>query len=172
MKITSMEEYGLRCLVQVAKHGDKEPISAQDIAELEGISVAYAQKILRALNKGDLVQSVRGASGGYTLAREMDDISLGDAIRVLGGMLQLDHICEKHTGEQDVCLHASQCSIRPVWGSLTEFIMRTFDTIPLALLMRSEREVKSALMAMVPAPVETPSEGLSCPLEQRVSTNM
>lgn len=167
MKITSMEEYGLRCLVQIARvaSGDRL-VSAQDIADSEGISLAYTQKILRVLHRGELVRSVRGAAGGYELARGVDDIALGDAIRVLGGALELEHICERHTGEQDVCRHASECSIRPVWGSLSSFVMRTFDAIPLSLLLESEQEVESTLSKMLPTTLSTHQAFVSCPLDE------
>lgn len=154
MKITSMEEYGLRCLLRVARQEEGEPISAQDIAEREGISMSYTQKLLRALTAGELLVSYRGAQGGYALARPVDTITLGDAIRVLGGMIELDHICEKHTGEQDVCQNAESCSLRPVWSCLSEFIVRTFDAIPLSMLLRDEEEVAARLMQLVPRRVD------------------
>ena len=167
MKITSMEEYGLRCLVQIARAAVSERlVSAQDIADSEGISLAYTQKILRVLHRGELVRSVRGASGGYELAREVGAITLGDAIRVLGGALELEHICERHTGEQAVCCHASACSIRPVWGSLSTFVMRTFDAVPLTLLLGSEQEVESTLMRMLPAPLPLAEQAPQCPLAE------
>lgn len=163
MKITSMEEYGLRCLVRVARESSDAPVSAQDVADSEGMSLAYAQKILRVLSQGDLLHATRGAAGGYMLSRDASEISLGDAIRVLGGALELDHICERHTGEQAVCRNAEQCSIRPVWSCLSEFIMRTFEAIPLALLMQREEVVKQMLMQLVPGPL--PGEVPACPLE-------
>ena len=154
MKITAMEEYGLRCLIRVARQPQGEPIAAQEIAEREGISNSYTQKLLRALTAGELLESYRGAQGGYALAHDIDQVSLGDAIRVLGGMIVTEHICERHTGEQDVCSNAENCSIRPVWSCLSEFIVRTFDAIPLSLLLREEDEVAARLMQLVPHQLE------------------
>lgn len=155
MKITSLEEYGLRCLVQVAHQQSKDPVSAQLIAEREGLSVPYAQKLLRILSQGELIESRRGAQGGYVLARPVDEITLGDAMRVLGGVIELEHVCGKHTGEFDVCSNHLNCSIRPVWSYLSEFIVHTFDSVPLALLMHTEDVVIERLSALVPAPVRT-----------------
>lgn len=156
MKITSLEEYGLRCLLRVGRQAEGCSISAQDIATGEGISLPYTQKILRVLVAGDLLHSYRGSQGGYMLSRAPDQISLGDAIRVLGGMLELDHICERHTGEQEVCLNAGACSIRPVWTYLSEFVVRTFDAIPLAMLLQNEDAVARRLMALIPETMPSP----------------
>ncbi len=150
MRITAMEEYGLRCLLRVGRQPEGEPISAQGIAESEGLSLPYTQKILRELNRADLVVSFRGAHGGYLLARPPAEVTLGEAIRVLGGMLEPEHICERHTGDREVCSNADNCSIRPVWSCLSEFIVRTLDAIPLAMLMQSEEEVGNRLMQLVP----------------------
>ena len=155
MKITSMEEYGLRCLVRVgahnAAHGSALPISAQEVAEAEGISLPYAQKLLRTLCSGRLVDSTRGAQGGYVLARPADRISVGDAIRVLGGVIETSSICTRHTGDQETCLRSDECSIRPVWSYLSQFIVSTFDAIPLELLITErEGDVARHLMQLVP----------------------
>ena len=66
-------------------------------------------------------------------------------------------------GEQEVCCHTSECSIRPVWGSLSLFVMRTFDAIPLALLLASEQEVESTLTRMLPTP-QMIQQAPRCPL--------
>lgn len=165
MKITSTEEYGLRCLVRVGRQADTGPVSAQDVADSEGLSLPYAQKLLRALTRGGLLRSSKGAHGGYQLARDAREISLGDAIRVLGGVIELDSICTRHTGEQSVCCHNDDCTLRPVWGYVSEFIVRTFDSIPLALLLDNEHVVARALMSLVPDPVEVPVPDVSPPVE-------
>ena len=103
MKITALEEYGLRCLIHVARQEPEQPISAQAIAELEGLSLPYTQKILRILSQGELIEARRGVHGGYVLARAVERISVGDAVRVLGGMFDIDEICERYTGELDSC---------------------------------------------------------------------
>ncbi len=70
MNLSSQEEYGLRCLLQVAAHGAPEPLSIAQIAVAEGISPEYTAKLMRLLRKGGLVDSTRGAGGGYRLARQ------------------------------------------------------------------------------------------------------
>lgn len=150
MKITSVEEYGLRCLLQVGKTSGDSPVSASEVAAVEGLSEAYAQKLLRILAQGGLVTSHRGVQGGYALAMPAEEITLGAAIRVLGGVIELDHMCGKHTGDRDVCSNLKNCLIRPVWSYLSEFVVRTFDAIPLSMLMQDEEGVAEKLLQMVP----------------------
>ncbi len=69
MKISAQEEYGLRCLVQLASLKEGEALTLPQLAEREGISVANAGKLLWLLNKAGMVQATRGTKGGYHLAR-------------------------------------------------------------------------------------------------------
>ncbi|MGM0558823.1 MAG: RrF2 family transcriptional regulator [Myxococcota bacterium] len=155
MKITAVEEYGLRCLVRIVEHDQDDPISAQTIAELEGISVPYTQKIVRTLMKSELVDSKRGAHGGYFPTRPADEISVGDAMRALGGFIEVEELCERHAGDRKVCSNFCNCAIRPVWSHISDFVMATMEKIPLSLLMKDEHAVKRFLGESaldVPAP--------------------
>ena len=145
MKITAVEEYGLRCLLRIAEHSEDDPIPAQTIAELEGISVPYTQKIVRILMKSDLVDSKRGAHGGYYPTQPTSEITFGDVMRALGGFIEVEELCERHAGDRDVCSNFCNCTIRPVWSHITEFVMNTMDDIPLSLLMTDEHAVKRFL---------------------------
>ncbi len=148
MRITAVEEYGLRCLLRVAPYSEEDPVSAQTIAELEGMSIPYTQKILRILSQGGLVDSKRGAYGGYYVTRPVAEISLGDVMRALGGFIEVDDLCERHTGEREVCCNARNCTIRPVWSHISEFVMSTMDQIPLSVLTEDEHAVLRHLASL------------------------
>jgi Rrf2 family protein len=148
MKITAIEEYGLRCLLRVAPYRQDDPVSAQTIAELEGMSTSYTQKILRILSQSGLVDSKRGAHGGYFAVRPVEEISLGDVMRALGGFIEVDDLCERHTGELEVCCNAENCTIRPVWSHISDFVMQTMDQIPLDVLTEDEHAVRSHLASL------------------------
>ena len=85
MHLLAQEEYGLRCLLQVARHHGSQPLTISEIAEAEGLSPEYTAKLMRALRKGGLVVSTRGAGGGYHLARPAAAITPWQVIQVLGG---------------------------------------------------------------------------------------
>ena len=109
MKISATEEYGLRCLLRVAEAN--HPVTANWVAEQEGISLAYAQKLLRQLSSEGILQAKRGAGGGFHLSRPATSISVGDAMRAFGTMVDVPSFCEKHTGERETCTRAESYSI-------------------------------------------------------------
>ena len=102
MKISAHEEYGLRCLVQLARaEVDAESLTLNQIADREGLSVANAGKLMWILRKAGLVQSQRGANGGYTLARPASEIRLNEVIRILDEdtvdrIARLTRVCSTH----------------------------------------------------------------------------
>jgi Rrf2 family protein len=122
MRITATEEYGLRCLLVLARKGPQVQLSIADIAEAEGISVPYASKLLAMLRKAELVTAVRGRKGGFCIAREADQINLLEVITALGGpLIDPDH-CSKRTGRLDVCVHGDRCSVHDVLGGLAGIV--------------------------------------------------
>jgi Rrf2 family protein len=150
MKITAQEEYGLRCILQLAREqtassdGKLEPaaIFVRDIAEREGLSVAYVEKILWTLSHSGIVESVRGPKGGYRLTRPCGEISLGEVMRALGGIQSEEEICAQFTGNQDICVHHDDCGLKPVWTSITDFVNTVFDRVPISTLLTGAVDVK------------------------------
>ena len=138
MKITAQEEYGLRCLLQLARSKPSELVSVKEIASKEGLSNAYVEKLLRLLAKAGLVHSVRGVKGGYVLNRPSDQISLGEVVQALGGMQTTDHLCHQFTGQQDACVHFTNCGIRSAWSGLTTHIQRFLEQTTLDSLLGDE----------------------------------
>src|SRR5437879_5436662 len=96
------------------------------------------------LNKAGLVQSQRGASGGYTLARPAAEIRLNEVIRILDEDT-VDQFCKTHTGVLDTCIHTSDCGIRPVIVGLHEIVQNALSEITLAELIGSEENVDARL---------------------------
>ena len=146
MKITAQEEYGLRCLLQLTRQQDETVLTVKEIARREGISMAYAEKLLRLMSKAGLTHSGRGIRGGYALARPTSEITLGDVVRALGAVPSTTEICERYTGNRASCIHIQECGIRSVWAGLTQSIQRFLDETPLSLLMRSEADVHQIML--------------------------
>lgn len=145
MKITALEEYGLRCLVQLARVPQGHIVSVKEIAAKEGLSGAYAEKLLRLLSRAGLVHSVRGMKGGYIMNRSASTITLGEVVRALGTMQTTTHICQQFTGQQAVCIHFNNCGIRSVWSSLTTHIQNFLDRTTLESLLEDEYTVSTRL---------------------------
>jgi Rrf2 family transcriptional regulator, iron-sulfur cluster assembly transcription factor len=140
MKISAQEEYGLRCLVQLANLAKGESLTLPQIAEREGVSVANAGKLMWLLNKAGFVNAIRGTKGGYSLARDANEIRLNEVIKVLE-QDEIDNHCEGYTGILDSCVHKGDCGIRSVVVGLHEVIQHALSQITLAQLVGSEKSV-------------------------------
>jgi Rrf2 family protein len=152
MKVTAQEEYGLRCLLQLARLPQGQVVSVKDIAAKEGMSGAYVEKLLRILSQAGLVHSVRGLKGGYVLNRPAPSVTLGEVVRALGTVESTNHICQSFTGKQDVCVHFSDCGIRSVWSGLTTYIQTFLDRTTLESLLEPEYAVSERLTRRVQLP--------------------
>jgi Rrf2 family iron-sulfur cluster assembly transcriptional regulator len=144
MKVSAQEEYGLRCLLQLASLGEGEFLTLGQIAEREGISSANAGKLLWIMNKAGLVNSIRGTKGGYRLARPASEIHLSDVIKVLDEDVLASH-CKSYTGVLDSCVHTGDCGIRPVIVGLHEIVQHALSGITLAQLIGTEAKVDATL---------------------------
>src|SRR4051794_17466477 len=144
MKISAQEEYGLRCLLQLARaEAEDESLTLSQIALREGISVANAGKLMWILNKAGLVQSQRGTKGGYRLARPASAIHLNEVIRVLDE--RVESHCRSYTGVLDACVHTGDCGIRPVIVELHQIVETAMAEITLSQLVGSEAKVDATL---------------------------
>ena len=143
MKLSSQEEYGLRCLVQLGRHAGGPVLTIPELSRLEGISVSHVAKIMRALRRAGFVRSTRGQSGGYTLARPATEIAVGEALAALGGRLYDGTFCQRHGGSQRMCTHLSECSIRPVWKQVQDLVDDVLSRLTLQHLLGSELEMSA-----------------------------
>jgi len=82
-----------------------------EISQAEGVSPAYAAKILRVLRKGGFVKAARGKDGGYTLARPAEEIFIGNVVDLLGGRLFESSFCDSHSGQVAICTRSVDCSV-------------------------------------------------------------
>lgn len=144
MKLSSTEEYGLRCLLQIAKLQSASPVPITEVAAREGLSADYVAKLLRVLRKGGLLTSVRGAQGGYMLARPAAEITVHDALVALDGPLYDGAFCEAHSGKELSCVHSTGCSIRGLWRWIGSSLEQALSSITLADLARGEGFVNRA----------------------------
>jgi Rrf2 family protein len=158
MKISAQEEYGLRCLLQLASLAEGETLTLPQIAEREGISQANAGKLMWILNKAGLVASTRGTKGGYRLARRAKEIRLSEVIKVLDEDVLAGH-CKSYTGVLDSCVHTGNCGIRPVIVGLHDVVEQALSAITLAQLVGTESKVGATLYRIHALPRATTTHG-------------
>jgi Rrf2 family protein len=150
LKLTAQEEYGLRCLLQVARRapaGSESPVAIRDVAEAEGLSFDYAAKLLRVLRQANLLDSERGACGGYRLAAPAERISLAEVMGVLDSPLYSPQFCGAHAGQKDACVHETGCSMRPLWRAIDAAVCKVLANMTLAELLQDEEQVRSRVDA-------------------------
>ena len=138
LKLSTKGRYGLRALVDLAVH-EEDAVSIQSIADRQGISESYLEQLVRLLKRAGLVTSVRGAGGGYRLAKPASEISVGDILRALEG--NLDAVSCAALQEESGCEGADCCVTKFVWKKINDAITQTVDGIWLEELVRDSKAV-------------------------------
>lgn len=136
MKLSTRSRYGVRMMVDLADHDRGNPVFLKDIAKREEISEKYLSLIVIPLRSAGLIQSTRGAHGGYCLARKPEEITILDILSVLEGELCLVDC----VGDERGCLRSSACPTRDVWGMLAKSIGDVLKSVSLADLLQKRRQ--------------------------------
>ena len=140
MKISTKGRYGLRAVIDIAQYSEIEPVSIHSIAARQGISEGYLEQLMVRLKKAEIITSIRGAGGGYVLAKDAEHISVGDVLRALEGSLQpVD--CTAFS-QEDSCQASGGCVTKYVWQRINESINQTVDEINLKQLVEESKSVK------------------------------
>jgi len=139
MKFSTQEEYGLRCLLRIARfHEMGKALTIPEISRGEGISEHVTAKILRALRLGGFIESARGHLGGYTLARSPQEILIGNVLIELGGKLYDESFCTSHSKGDLLCTITSDCSVRSLWVMIQNSVDKVLDGMCLSDMMENK----------------------------------
>ena len=141
MKISTKGRYGLRALIDLAQYSEIEPVSISSIATRQAISEGYLEQLMSMLKKAGLIKSIRGAGGGYVLARDMSEISVGDVLRALEGSLQPVE-CAAFSQEES-CEASGGCVTKYVGQRINESITQTVNEISLKQLVEESKSVQN-----------------------------
>jgi Rrf2 family protein len=141
MRVTTWAEYGLIVSLHLARRTGNGPVAARDMAEKEKLPADYVEQILLRLRRAGLVDSVRGARGGYLLGRGAEDITVKDVLDASEhGTFEVN--CDCHRVGDTRCSTQTACSIRPVWQLLQKRVDDTLGAIRLSDLLHDEPEVR------------------------------
>ncbi len=140
MRVTTWGEYGLIVSLNLARRAGEGPVAARELAEQEKLPHDYVEQILLRLRRAGLVQSVRGAKGGYHLAREPRALTVKDVLEA-SEHVTFEVNCDLHPVDPHRCSPEAACSIRPVWRMLEQRINELLAGITLADLMHEEPQV-------------------------------
>jgi Rrf2 family protein len=135
MKLSANEEYGIRCLLHIARSGTEGSVTIPEISRAEGITQAYVAKLLRILRRSGFIASVRGKSGGYSLARPAQQIVVGEVLAALGGRLYESDFCDRHSGAEKICTHTVDCSVRSLWQTVQNALDQVLSRMTLGELL-------------------------------------
>lgn len=136
MKISTKGRYAVRVMLDLALHNTGECIKVKDIAERQGLSEKYLEQIIATLNKAGYVRSVRGAQGGYRLAKTPQEYTVGMILRLTEGSLAPVACLEEDNLQ---CNRIDTCETLQVWKDLYDAINQVVDNVTIADLMEQHK---------------------------------
>lgn len=144
MKFSAKGEYGIRAIVDVALYAEEGPRAVNLIARRQGIPIRFLEQVMNALRKGGLVESYRGAAGGYRLARPPEEITLADVVQAVEGPIALMD-CVAESGS---CDRTTECVIREVFCDVQNSVIDTLTAVTLADIIKRTAAKEAARVPM------------------------
>ena len=139
MLVSTKGRYALRTMVDLAIHGDGEPVKIKDIANRQGISGKYLEQIISILSRAGFVRSIRGNQGGYYLARPSSDYTVGSILRITEGSLAP---VDCSSGDKNPWTRQMDCVTLRLWRELDEAISGVVDKYTLEDLVQWQKSMK------------------------------
>ncbi|HST89596.1 MAG TPA: Rrf2 family transcriptional regulator [Ktedonobacterales bacterium] len=143
LRVSTRGEYGVRLMVDLARHFGARARSLTEIGQAEGLElkVQYLEQLVKCLREAGLVESTRGAHGGYRLSRAPDAIHMGEIVRALEGQIA-PMICATEGEMGVICDRLDGCSTKYLWARVRDAITGTLDAITLADLVAESDAVR------------------------------
>jgi len=147
MKMSTRGRYGLTAMLDIAMYGELSAVSAKDISERQDISVTYLEQLLGKLKRAGLVKGTRGPGGGYQLNKPVNQIRIGDIVRVLEGPIA-PVSCVLPSASPKECDKIARCAMRVLWKKLGDKMSEVLDSITLkdlkdeAIALQGKKKVR------------------------------
>ncbi len=135
MKLSTKSRYSLRAMLHLALNQREGVVMAREIAEHQNLPETYLEQLMLALRKAGLVSAIRGAHGGYMLARKPDAITLAQIVVALEGSLSIADCCDV----PNCCVDPVTCALKDVFDEVNHALFTTFDSLTLADLARRQQ---------------------------------
>jgi Rrf2 family protein len=139
MKVSTRGEYGVRAMVALAKNYGDGPMSISAVARESSVPYAYLEQLIVPLRRAGLVESKRGAQGGYVLSRSPEEMRIGEIYRVMEGPVAPMECVSEDESEQ-TCPLIDNCETRPVWLKVRDSIVDAIDSMTLADLVSKDKK--------------------------------
>jgi len=135
MKFSTRAIYGMRAMLALAREHGRGSMFLKDIAEQERLPATYMEQLMVPLRKANIVLAVRGARGGYTLARHPSEITVKELLEALEGPLSLSDC----PGGSGCCGHPERCILENLWSEASAAMIKVFQDATLGSLLEKEQ---------------------------------
>jgi len=148
VKVSTRGDYASRALLSLALHPEGQPTSVRDLAERTGLPQPYLEQILLALKGAGLVRSKRGVGGGYVLARDPSEVTLGQIVSAVDGPIVAGDFGEPH--QDGACDHEGQCVLLAVWADVGHHMREHLDSFTLGDMVDQARGTGTPTLQALP----------------------
>ena len=136
MMVSTRGRYALRVIIDLAENTGDGHVPMREVADRQGLSLKYLERILPLLVSANLVEGVHGKGGGYRLSKDPSKISVGEVLRITEGDIAPVACLENNAVE---CEHINDCRTLPVWKGLNDRINEYLDSVSIADLMKDQQ---------------------------------
>ena len=133
MRLTTKGRFAVTAMLDLAMHGGKRPVTLAGISERQSISLSYLEQLFGKLRRHTLVESVRGPGGGYTLARELEKVSVADIVIAVDEPLDATQC-----GGKENCKDERRCMTHDLWSTLNDKMYEYLDSVKLSDLVAQQ----------------------------------
>jgi Rrf2 family transcriptional regulator, iron-sulfur cluster assembly transcription factor len=133
MRLTTKGRFAVTAMLDLAMNGGKGPVTLAGISQRQSISLSYLEQLFGKLRRHTLVESVRGPGGGYTLARELDKLSVADIVTAVDEPLDATQC-----GGRENCQDDRRCMTHDLWATLNDKMYEYLDSVKLADLVAQQ----------------------------------
>lgn len=143
MRLTTKGRFAVTAMLDLALHGGKRPVTLAGISQRQSISLSYLEQLFGKLRRHTLVESVRGPGGGYTLARDLEKVSVADIISAVDEPLDATQC-----GGKENCKDEQRCMTHDLWATLNDKMYEYLDSVKLSDLVAQQAERKERVRVL------------------------